>query len=308
MSKSGSSRRQLFTMRPNETHYAVVGTSLSLGLVFFLILILPDLLMGHWLHRECIVTESAIVPEYCCDVKCSSCNEVFPNSPVCNTLIERTHHEKNLTRCLAGDKKACAKEGKFCDNGGYCCDWGYSIPGNPNSSWICYRYVNHRACRLYCPTCYTSRIAYTYEKWCSDGICRNMTVYKVNNHGRNKDSATKAIADEPLGCRKECWVNPNNSQEIRFKGGMRWWAVALVTIIWLPAAIVVLLFVVSWSVKLFEYLMEKFVDWSFTNEMNNAERETLERPILGRWNERDDGETDATGRTDDPPPKYELTV
>src|SRR5690349_13264799 len=109
-------------VHPNKIHCIIFFTSLGLGLAFFLLLLVPDLLTRHWLHRECLVTESVIIPQYCCTSQCSSCREVFPYSPLCTTLVERTHLEKNLSRCLIGEKKFCADEGAFCDNGYHCCE------------------------------------------------------------------------------------------------------------------------------------------------------------------------------------------
>ena len=299
-------------LRPTEIHYVTVFASLVLGLAFFFVLILPDILTRHWLHRECFVTESSVTSQYCCESTCSSCREVYPYSPLCGSLVERTHLEKNLSQCLIGERKFCADEGAFCDGGYYCCEWGYSIPGNSNSTWICYRSVNHRACRLHCPTCYTSRIAYTYERWCADGICRNMTVYKDKSHGRNKEAAEKVVVNEPLGCRKDCWVNPNDSQQIQFRGRYRWWAILLVILAWAPAGFVILLFLSFYFLQGCEFAIEKWVNWRFRNALmetsgvrfqrHDAE-EAESRPILRRW--REDEEDGSGNGSSDPPPKYE---
>lgn len=284
-----------FTPQRNVT----ILSSFSVALLFFFILIVPPLTRLHFVHKECIVVESTIVPKYCCKKICSYCDESNRQTPICASLIQRTHLERNITQCLLGEKKFCADEGAYCQKGYKCCEetpYYYDPTDLSKFYMICTRWVNNLSCRLHCPTCWKSRIVYAYEKICKDGACRNMTFIKEHECSTDKIQAEKEISFEPVNSRKDCWVNPDDSQDIHFSRDLQWWRIFLVCISAAPGLVVLLC-------ALLEILIDASVDWTFPRFSDLPQSN---RRFGNRANRmgNDDEEQLLRQNENDPPPSY----
>lgn len=275
--------------------------SIAVTAFFFVVLVVPDLTKLHYLKRECTVVESSISLRYCCTRECSGCLESYPHTPLCSSLIERQHLEKNLKQCMEGNKTFCADEGAFCDGGRYCCDTTPIDPFEPNSPTICTREVHHRSCRLHCPTCYKSHVIYSYEKWCEDGLCRQMRVHKDQDCKENRAKAEKLVSLQPVGTRKHCWINPKDSQDIQFTHGIKWWKYLILCLTFFPALMLAFL-------QLLEFLIDLSVEWGFPVSMNYTSYvsgEARRVTIQNYDSERQPLYQDPPPRYSDEPPVYQ---
>jgi hypothetical protein len=226
----------------------VIAISLSVTILFFLAFLVSPLSHVHFLRHDCTVVESKIIPRYCCQEICNSCQEAFVNTPLCTSLIQRTHLEKNISQCLVGERKFCADEGARCQKGYHCCisaPFYYDPLDSSKYYYICTRSVRNRSCHLHCPSCWTSRIIYSFE---SQGSIRNVT--HVIEHDRKSDEkqARKDVNDSPLYSHRYCWVNPNNSQNVLISRETYWWRILIACLLATPATIVLLIVCSEWLI------------------------------------------------------------
>jgi len=207
------------------------------------------------------------------------CNESPRDRQLCSSIISRTHLEKNVSQCLLGERKFCADEGSLCHVGSHCCEESsvWIGPGPADFMWTCDREVKRRSCRLHCPTCWKSKITYVYQKDCSDGACRNITYIKEHDCSLDKLEAERDVISEPLQSRRDCWVDPNDSQNVHFSKYTMWWRILLTLMAAIPVTFVS-------CIILFEMIVDVVSDINTTDNPWTSWDTLLSR--------------------DDPPPRY----
>ena len=223
----------------NTRCWMIVALSCIVTLVIFLAGVLPDMLEMGFSKHECVVMESTMIQMYCCTSVCQACDESYPGASTCKFSIAKTHQEKNITRCVNGETDFCADEGSQCDNGPHCCQWGQVLPGYPEYGDVCYRQLQNWACRLHCPTCYKARIVYTYGN--------TTTVTRL--YEDDKDKIEKILNSLPVGTKKDCWINPEDSQDVSFHHGIRVVIVFMMMLAFLPAIVYPLALLIYWIVE-----------------------------------------------------------
>lgn len=233
-----------------ETAYlSILCISALIGSLWFFIGIYPELNRRHYPLKTCTITESTIIPRYCCQTICTGCFNAFPSTVKCKSLIETTHRYKNATMCLT-DPRMCADEGSYCDNGYHCCS--YDSTDN-----ICYNSVNHHVCTLHCPQCIKTRITFSYD---------NHRVPFEKEFYQDRQSAEAHLAGNALGCQKRCWVNPHDSHDIYFTHGIPWWSITINAILFIPWVVLTIRI-------LYVIVMNYYKDY-----IQNIEREPLLPP------------------------------
>ena len=168
----------------------------------------PEVARLGYSWKMCHISESIIIPRYCCETICGGCHEAFPSITTCSSLISHEHKHKNASLCHI-DKNYCAVEGKFCDNGYYCCT-------GRNDDWSCNNHVNHRVCSLHCPECYKTIVTYRYD---------DVFVPQERDFFKKRLSAEKFISKNVVGTKRDCWVNPNDTHDIHFTRSITWWKI-----------------------------------------------------------------------------------
>lgn len=187
---------------------------------WYMTLLKPEVARLYFPAKSCHISQSIITTRYCCETICNGCYEGFPPITNCASLITDQYKYKNASMCPI-DKTFCAEEGKYCDNGYYCCDKGRQY----DDDWGCDLPVNHRVCTLHCPECYKTRITYRYD---------DVFVPREKDFLKNKISAELYLAQNPEGKKRDCWINPKDTHDIHFTKSLTWWKVLVGILLCIP--------------------------------------------------------------------------
>jgi hypothetical protein len=137
--------------------------------------------------------------------------------------------------CLQKNVAFCADEGSYCHDGHHCCEYDVDM--------YCIHYVKRQSCTMHCPFCYTTVIGISYDKIATNGSTESFLIIGEKKFSGNLNAAEEYKGKFPVGCKRDCFVNPKDSHDVHYTQSYTWWKIVLVFCTILPAILnVALLF------------------------------------------------------------------